>query len=63
MARKTNYTFQKSEREKIRQKKKKEKLERKQDAKSRKAAFKEGGVDPDLEGIEPGPQARPDPGE
>ena len=44
-------------------KKKKEKLERKQDAKSRKAAFKEGGVDPDLEGIEPGPQARPAPGE
>ncbi len=59
MARKTNYSFQKSEREKIRQKKKKEKLDRKQEAKDRKTALNEEGeeIDPDIAGIEPGPQA------
>lgn len=59
MAKKTNYSFQKSEREKIRQKKKKEKLDKKQDAKDRKIALNEEGeeIDPDLAGIEPGPQA------
>jgi hypothetical protein len=59
MARKTNYSFQKSEREKIRQKKKKEKLDRKQDAKDRKASLKDG-EDPDIADIEAGPQAKPE---
>ncbi len=58
MARKSNYSFQKFEREKVRQKKKQEKQDRKQEAKDRKAAVKEmyGDVDPDIVGIAPGPQ-------
>jgi hypothetical protein len=60
MARKTNYSFQKSEREKVRQKKKKEKLDRKQEAKDRKAALQSEGVDPDIADIEPGPQTPKD---
>ncbi len=65
MARKTNYSFQKSEREKIRQKKKKEKLDRKQEAKDRKSALNEGGeeIDPDIAGIQPGPQTDVEPEE
>ncbi len=62
MARKTNYSFQKSEREKIRQKKKKEKQDKKQEAKNRKAASRKEGVDidPDIADIEPGPQTSND---
>jgi hypothetical protein len=58
MARKTNYSFQKHEREKIRQKKRLDKKERKQDVKDRKAALKDefGNIDPDIAGIEAGPQ-------
>ena len=62
MAKKSNYSFQKFEREKIRQKKKQEKLDRKQEAKDRKAALKEefGDVDLDIAGISPGPQPQDD---
>jgi hypothetical protein len=58
MARKTNYSFQKHEREKIRQKKRQEKQDRKQEVKDRKAALKDefGNIDPDIVGIEHGPQ-------
>ncbi len=60
MAKKTNYSFQKNEREKLRQKKKQEKQGRKQDAKDRKAAIKESGedIDPDIAHLDPGPQTR-----
>lgn len=58
MARKPNYSFQKHEREKIRQKKKQEKEARKHEAKERKAAGK--GADEDtntgIEDVNPGPQ-------
>jgi len=63
MARKTNYSFQKSEREKTRLKKRKEKQDRKQEAKDRKAALQKEGVDPDIADIVPGPQAHDDPEE
>jgi hypothetical protein len=58
MAKKTYYSFKKSEREKIRNKKKQEKLERKQEAKERKTAMMEAGeeTDPDIADIIPGPQ-------
>ncbi len=58
MARKSHYSFQKFEREKIRQKKKQEKQARKQEAKERKASLTEEGVtvDPDIADIVPGPQ-------
>lgn len=58
MARKTNYSFQKFEREKVRQKKKKEKQDRRQEAKDRKTALSTAGagIDPDIAGLEPGPQ-------
>jgi len=61
MARKSNYSSQKWEREKNRMKKRQEKQERKLEAKDRKAALKEGGIDPDIAGIEPGPQPPIDP--
>lgn len=65
MARKTNYSFQKHEREKIREKKRVEKQNRKQELKDRKAAIKDefGNVDPDIAGIEHGPQPTEDSGE
>lgn len=65
MARKTNYSFQKHEREKIRQKKKQEKQVSKQEAKERKAALKQelGDIDPDIVGIEHGPQSTEESGE
>ncbi len=65
MARKTNYSFQKFEREKQRTKKKQEKLARKQDAKDRKAALAAEGedIDPDIADIVPGPQPTLDPEE
>ena len=63
MARKTNYSFQKSEREKIRQKKKKGKLDKKQEAKDRRTALQKEGVDPDIADIEAGPQASIEPEE
>jgi hypothetical protein len=58
MARKTNYSFQKHEREKVRQKKRQEKTAHKQELKDRKAALKDefGNIDPDIVGIEAGPQ-------
>lgn len=58
MVKKSNYSFQKHEREKIRQKKKQEKEARKQAARERKAAGNGAGddVDPDIEGIVPDPQ-------
>ena len=58
MAKKSYYSFKKSEREKIRNKKKQEKLERKQEAKDRKTAMTEAGeeTDPDIADIIPGPQ-------
>lgn len=63
MARKTNYSFQKSEREKNRMKKRKEKQDRKQEAKDRKASLQKDGIDPDIAGIEAGPQSLADPEE
>jgi hypothetical protein len=63
MAKKTNYSFQKWEREKNRMKKRKEKQDRKQETKDRKAALKKEGIDPDIAGIEAGPQTPIDPGE
>jgi len=58
MAKKSYYSFKKFEREKIRNKKKQEKLERKQEAKDRKTAMMEAGedIDPDIADILPGPQ-------
>lgn len=58
MARKTNYSFQKHEREKIRLKKKQDKKDRKQEVKDRKAAILDefGNIDPDIAGIAHGPQ-------
>jgi hypothetical protein len=63
MARKTNYSSQKWEREKNRMKKRQEKQDRKQEAKDRKAALHKEGIDPDIAGIEPGPQPPIDPEE
>ena len=59
MAKKSYYSFKKFEREKVRNKKKQEKLDRKQDAKDRKTALMESGeeIDPDIADIIPGPQS------
>jgi len=58
MAKKSYYSFKKFEREKVRNKKKQEKLERKQESKDRKTALMESGenIDPDIADIVPGPQ-------
>jgi hypothetical protein len=52
---------QKRARERARQERQKEKTARRDEAKDRKAAAPRapGGVDPDIEGIVPGPQASP----
>ena len=63
MAKKSNYSFQKWEREKNRMKKRKEKQDRKQETKDQKAALKEEGIDPDIAGIQPGPQTPDEPEE
>lgn len=59
MAKKSYYSFKKFEREKVRNKKKQEKLDRKQEAKDRKTAMMETGeeIDPDIADIIPGPQS------
>ena len=59
MAKKSYYSFKKFEREKVRNKKKQEKLDRKQESKDRKTALLEAGqdVDPDIADIVPGPQS------
>ncbi len=58
MANRARPTLQKREREKARQKKQLLKQERRQEAKARRAAAprREGGEDPDIAGIRPGPQ-------
>ena len=55
-------SFLKRQREQYRQQKQKEKAERRREAKARKAANPraEGGDDPDIAGIRPGPQPLPD---
>ncbi|MBT8489675.1 MAG: hypothetical protein KJN62_01365 [Deltaproteobacteria bacterium] len=65
MAKKSYYSFKKFEREKVRNKKKQEKLDRKQEAKDRKASLMEGGeeIDPDIADIIPGPQPVEEPEE
>ena len=54
MAKKPNYDFEKRKKEQDRKKKKDAKREERQ---ARRQAHSDTGVDPDLEGIEPGPQA------
>lgn len=55
-------TRQKREREKARAEKQKRKAERRLEAKARKGAVprQEGGEDPDIAGIRPGPQPLPE---
>lgn len=63
MAKKTRATFQKREREKARQQKNKDKHERRVEARQRRADSGprlEGAEDPDLVGIQPGPQLLPE---
>lgn len=61
MARKP-YSFEKRSRELSRQKKRQDKLARKQEARRRKseAGLPAGEVDPDIAGIVPGPQPLPE---
>jgi len=65
MAKKSHYSFQKFQREKMKQKKKQDKQLKKQEAKDRKAAETENGpvVDPDIADIIPGPQPPQEPEE
>ena len=63
MAKKTRATFQKREREKARQQKNKDKEARRVEARQRRADSGprlEGDEDPDIAGIQPGPQLLPD---
>jgi len=62
MAQRSKSTFQKLEKEKARQHKRKEKEARRIDAKQRKATLTPGvtGEDPDLAGMKPGPQPLPE---
>ena len=63
MAKKTRATFQKREREKARQQKNKDKEARRVEARQRRADSgprHEGEEDPDIAGIQPGPQLLPD---
>ena len=62
MAQRSRSTFQKLEKEKARQQKRKDKEARRVDAKQRKANKETwvGGEDPDLAGIKPGPQPLPE---
>jgi hypothetical protein len=60
MAKKSFYSYQKSQREKLRQHKKQEKLARRQEAKDQKTALAEQGIDSDIADIVPGPQPLPE---
>ncbi len=63
MAKNSKPTSQKRAREKARIDRQKEKEQRRAEARERKAASpprESGGEDPDLAGIQPGPQPRPD---
>jgi hypothetical protein len=62
MAKKAKFSFQKRQRELNRMKKRSEKEARRQEAKERKAQAKQGigEEDPDIAGIQPGPQALPE---
>jgi hypothetical protein len=63
MAKKTRATFQKREREKARQQKNKDKEARRVEAKQRRADTGPrplDGEDPDIAGIQPGPQLLPE---
>lgn len=63
MAKKARPSFQKREREKARQQKNKDKQARRVEAKQRRADSGPrfgGGQDPDIAGIQPGPQLLPE---
>ena len=62
MAKKAKFSFQKRQRELNRMKKRAEKETRRQEAKERKAQAKLGlgEEDPDIAGIQPGPQPLPE---
>jgi hypothetical protein len=63
MAKNARPTSNKRAREKAQQERQKEKQQRRLEAKERKGtplAAESGGEDPDLAGIRPGPQPRPD---
>jgi len=62
MPKKSRPTFQKREKEKARQQKQKDKQARRVETKERRGepGFRDGDEDPDIAGIEPGPQALPE---
>ena len=62
MPKKSRPTFQKREKEKARQQKQKDKQARRLEAKERRAAAgpRGPGEDPDIAGIQPGPQDLPE---
>jgi hypothetical protein len=62
MAKDTRAAAHKRAREKAQQERHKEKQQRRLEARERKgsAAASDGGEDPDIAGIQPGPQPRPD---
>lgn len=62
MAQRTKATFQKREREKEKQQKQRDKEIRRQEARKAKAGreSRNGQEDPDIAGIEPGPQPLPE---
>ena len=62
MAQRSKATFQKLEKEKARQLKRKDKAAKRADARQRKAGREVGvnGEDPDLAGMKPGPQPLPE---
>jgi hypothetical protein len=62
MPKKSRPTFQKREKEKARQQKQKDKQARRAEPKERRVGseFGDEGVDPDIAGIQPGPQSLPE---
>jgi hypothetical protein len=62
MPKKSRPTFQKREKEKARQQKQKDKQARRVESKERRAepGFRDEGEDPDIAGIQPGPQSLPE---
>jgi hypothetical protein len=60
MANRSRPSQQKRHKERARQEKQKMKAERRQEAKNRPAGARLPGEDPDIAGIVPGPQRRPD---
>ena len=62
MPKKSRPTFQKREKEKNRQQKQKDKQARRMESKERRAGggVRDGDEDPDIAGIQPGPQALPE---